>query len=69
MRLQGFFKNFGNAYAKIKNQFLCKIAGNPWKSILKTINQNALFFPGNFNLIIKTSDEIIFLYKGLFLDD
>jgi hypothetical protein len=44
------FENFGNECAKIKNQFLifrksiCKIAGNPWKSILKSINQNAFFF-------------------------
>jgi hypothetical protein len=46
------FENFGNECAEIKNQFLifrkslCKIAGNPWKSILKSINQNAFFFPG-----------------------
>jgi hypothetical protein len=49
MHLQNF-ENFGNECAKIKNQFLifrkslCKIAGNPWKSILKSINQNAFFF-------------------------
>jgi hypothetical protein len=48
MHLQNF-ENFGNECAKIKNQFLifrkslCKIAGNPWKSILKSINQNAFF--------------------------
>jgi hypothetical protein len=51
MHLQNF-ENFGNECAEIKNQFLifrkslCKIAGNPWKSILKSINQNAFFFPG-----------------------
>jgi hypothetical protein len=49
MHLQNF-ENFGNECAEIKNQFLifrkslCKIAGNPWKSILKSINQNAFFF-------------------------
>jgi hypothetical protein len=61
MHLQNF-ENFGNECAKIKNQFLifrkslCKIAGNPWKSILKSINQNAFFFPGksplNFEILI-----------------
>jgi hypothetical protein len=43
-------KKFGNAYAKIKNQFLifrkslCKIAGNPWKSILKIYKSKCMFF-------------------------
>jgi hypothetical protein len=57
MHLQNF-ENFGNEFAKIKNQYLifrkslCKIAGNPWKSILKSINQNAFFFPGYLHLKI-----------------
>jgi hypothetical protein len=78
MHLQNF-ENFGNEFAKIKNQFLifrkslCKIAGNPWKSILKSINQNAFFFSREhkstkFNMGFRLVYEILHLdEKKIFL--